>query len=142
VSENRLRPVSDPPVASCVVAGGERTVLVVDDDPVIVRLLEVNFEMEGFAVRTAADGLEGLASAKAQRPDVIVSDVMMPRMDGLQLVNELKADPATASIPVILLSAKAQADDVRAGIDAGADDYVTKPFEPLDLLDRVVKLLS
>ena len=115
--------------------------LVVDDDPVIVRLLEVNFEMEGFAVRTAADGVEGLASAKADRPDVIVSDVMMPRMDGLQLVNELKADPSTASIPVILLSAKAQADDVRAGIDAGADDYVTKPFEPLDLLDRVVKLL-
>jgi DNA-binding response OmpR family regulator len=124
------------------VAGVERTVLVVDDDPVIVRLLEVNFEMEGFAVRTAADGLEGLESAKAQHPDVIVSDVMMPRMDGLQLVNELKADPATASIPVILLSAKAQADDVRAGIEAGADDYVTKPFEPLDLLDRVVKLIS
>ena len=123
-------------------AGVERTVLVVDDDPVIVRLLEVNFEMEGFAVRTAADGLEGLESAKAQHPDVIVSDVMMPRMDGLQLVNELKADPATASIPVILLSAKAQADDVRAGLDAGADDYVTKPFEPLDLLDRVVKLIS
>ena len=123
-------------------AGVERTVLVVDDDPVIVRLLEVNFEMEGFAVRTAADGLEGLESAKAQHPDVIVSDVMMPRMDGLQLVNELKADPATASIPVILLSAKAQADDVRAGIEAGADDYVTKPFEPLDLLDRVVKLIS
>jgi DNA-binding response OmpR family regulator len=124
------------------VAGVERTVLVVDDDPVIVRLLEVNFEMEGFAVRTAADGVEGLASAKAQQPDVIVSDVMMPRMDGLQLVNELKADPRTASIPVILLSAKAQADDVRAGIEAGADDYVTKPFEPLDLLDRVVKLIS
>ena len=123
-------------------AGVERTVLVVDDDPVIVRLLEVNFEMEGFTVRTAADGLEGLESAKAQQPDVIVSDVMMPRMDGLQLVNELKADPATASIPVILLSAKAQADDVRAGIEAGADDYVTKPFEPLDLLDRVVKLIS
>ena len=123
-------------------AGVERTVLVVDDDPVIVRLLEVNFEMEGFAVRTAADGLEGLESAKARPPDVIVSDVMMPRMDGLQLVNELKADPATASIPVILLSAKAQADDVRAGIEAGADDYVTKPFEPLDLLDRVVKLIS
>jgi DNA-binding response OmpR family regulator len=117
-------------------------VLVVDDDPVIVRLLEVNFEMEGFTVRTAADGVEGLAAAKAERPDVIVSDVMMPRMDGLQLVNELKADETTASIPVILLSAKAQADDVRAGIDAGADDYVTKPFEPLDLLDRVVKLLS
>jgi DNA-binding response OmpR family regulator len=119
----------------------ERTVLVVDDDPVILRLLEVNFEMEGFVVRTAADGLEGLATAKAESPDVIVSDVMMPKMNGIELVRELKADPATARIPVILLSAKAQASDVRDGMDAGADDYVTKPFEPLDLVDRVTKLL-
>jgi DNA-binding response OmpR family regulator len=119
----------------------ERTVLVVDDDPVILRLLEVNFEMEGFVVRTAVDGLEGLATAKAESPDVIVSDVMMPKMNGIELVRELKADPATARIPVILLSAKAQASDVRDGMDAGADDYVTKPFEPLDLVDRVTKLL-
>jgi DNA-binding response OmpR family regulator len=119
----------------------ERTVLVVDDDPVILRLLEVNFEMEGFVVHTATDGLEGLERAKASPPDVIVSDVMMPRMNGLELVRGLKADPTTASIPVILLSAKAQASDVRDGMDAGADDYVTKPFEPLDLVDRVTKLL-
>ena len=119
----------------------ERTVLVVDDDPVILRLLEVNFEMEGFVVRTATDGLEGLDVARAEKPDVIVSDVMMPRMNGLELCKGLKDDPATASIPVILLSAKAQATDIRAGIDSGADDYVTKPFEPLDLVDRVNKLL-
>lgn len=119
----------------------ERTVLVVDDDPVILRLLEVNFEMEGFVVRTAVDGMDGLESAKADPPDVIVSDVMMPRMNGLELVRGLKADPATAGIPVILLSAKAQASDLRDGMDAGADDYVTKPFEPLDLVDRVTKLL-
>jgi DNA-binding response OmpR family regulator len=119
----------------------ERTVLVVDDDPVILRLLEVNFEMEGFAVRTAADGAEGLAAARAEPPDVIVSDVMMPKMNGLELVRGLKSDPLTAGIPVILLSAKAQASDVRDGRDAGADDYVTKPFEPLDLVDRVIKLL-
>jgi DNA-binding response OmpR family regulator len=124
-----------------VVAGVERTVLVVDDDPVILRLLEVNFEMEGFVVRTAGDGVEGLEAARAEQPDVIVSDVMMPRMNGLELCKGLKDDPATASIPVILLSAKAQATDIRAGIDAGADDYVTKPFEPLDLVDRVNKLL-
>ena len=119
----------------------ERTVLVVDDDPVILRLLEVNFEMEGFVVRTATDGVEGLDVARAEQPDVIVSDVMMPRMNGLELCKGLKDDPATASIPVILLSAKAQATDIRAGIDSGADDYVTKPFEPLDLVDRVNKLL-
>ena len=119
----------------------QRTVLVIDDDPVILRLLEVNFEMEGFTVRMAGDGMEGLDAARAEHPDVIVSDVMMPRMTGLELLAGLKADHVTATIPVILLSAKAQASDVRAGFDAGADDYVTKPFEPLELVDRVLKLL-
>jgi DNA-binding response OmpR family regulator len=119
----------------------QRTVLVVDDDPVILRLLEVNFEMEGFTVRMASDGQEGLDSAQAERPDIIVSDVMMPKLSGLELVAGIKADPSTASIPVILLSAKAQAADIQAGLDAGADDYVTKPFEPLELVDRVLKLL-
>ena len=120
---------------------GEPTVLLVDDDPVILRLLEVNFEMEGFAVRTAGDGQEGLEVARAEQPDVIVSDVMMPRMNGLELAASIKADPATAAIPVLLLSAKAQATDIRAGLEAGADDYVTKPFEPNDLVERVIKLL-
>ena len=123
------------------VADEARTVLVVDDDPVIVRLLEVNFEMEGFTVLTAGDGAEGVEVARAQRPDVVVSDVMMPRMNGLELVAALKGDPDTAGIPVLLLSAKAQADDVRNGLAAGADDYVTKPFEPSDLVERVTKLL-
>jgi DNA-binding response OmpR family regulator len=97
--------------------------------------------LAGFAVRPPPDGVEGLRVAKAEQPDVVVSDVMMPRMNGLELVKGLKDDPSTASIPVILLSAKAQATDVRAGLDAGADDYVTKPFEPLDLVDRVNKLI-
>jgi DNA-binding response OmpR family regulator len=123
------------------VADVERTILVVDDDPVILRLLEVNFEMEGFVVRTAADGQEGCEVARAEAPDVIVSDVMMPRMSGLELVAELKGDAATAGIPIILLSAQAQVSDVRSGLDAGADDYVTKPFEPNDLVERVLKLL-
>ena len=123
-------------------AQGDRTVLVIDDDPVILRLLEVNFEMEGFAVVTAGDGEAGLEAARTAQPDVIVSDVMMPKLNGLELVQALKADESTASIPVVLLSAKAQVTDVRAGIDAGADDYVTKPFEPLDLVDRVTKLIS
>jgi DNA-binding response OmpR family regulator len=122
--------------------GGERTVLVVDDDPVILRLLEVNFQMEGFDVLTACDGREGVDAAREHRPDVVVSDVMMPKLSGLELVRELKADADTKGIPVILLSAKAQVDDVRAGLDLGADDYVTKPFEPLELVDRVNKLLD
>jgi DNA-binding response OmpR family regulator len=123
------------------VAEVERTVLLVDDDPVILRLLEVNFEMEGFQVRTAGDGQEGLEAALVEPPHIVISDVMMPRMNGLELVASLKAHPATAHIPVILLSAKAQVSDIKAGLDAGADDYVTKPFEPHDLVDRVIKLL-
>ena len=118
------------------------TVLVVEDDPVILRLLEVNFELEGFGVVLAHDGVEGVELARADKPDIIVSDIMMPRMSGIELVEALKADEATASIPIILLSAKAQTSDLKSGMDAGADDYVTKPFEPLDLVDRVNALLS
>ena len=112
-------------------------VLVVDDDPVIQKLLKVNFEMEGYEVLSASDGAEGLDQARAGNPDIIILDVMMPKMNGLEVLAALKADAGTEAIPVILLSAKAQAGDVQAGIDRGADDYVTKPFDPLDLLDRV-----
>ena len=121
---------------------GTPKVLVVDDDPVIIRLLEVNFEMEGFEVVTAVDGMDGVEKCRAEQPDIVVSDVMMPKLNGLELCVALKADPATSGIPVVLLSAKAQVADIRAGLDAGADDYVTKPFEPLDLIDRVNKLLA
>ena len=120
----------------------DSTILVVDDDPVILKLLEVNFEMEGFTVLIAHDGAEGIDVARSDRPDVIVSDIMMPKKSGLELVTDLKGDPDTSDIPIILLSAKAQNADVRSGLDAGADDYVTKPFEPLDLVDRVNRLLE
>src|SRR5436190_16405886 len=86
----------------------DSTVLVVDDDPVIQKLLQVNFEMEGYAVITASDGLEGLEMARQERPDAIVLDVMMPKMDGLEVARTLKADESTRSIPILLLSAKAQ----------------------------------
>jgi len=115
-------------------------VLVVDDDPVIVRLLRVNFEMEGYEVVTAPDGEEGLASARAERPDVVVSDVMMPRLDGLAFAAALRVDAGLAGVPIVLLSAKAQNADIDAGLEI-ADDYVTKPFDPLELLDRVARLL-
>jgi DNA-binding response OmpR family regulator len=118
------------------------TILVVEDDPVILRLLEVNFEMEGFDVLLAHDGQEGFELAQSRKPDLIVSDIMMPKVSGLDLVAKLKADESLAGIPVILLSAKAQATDVSAGTDAGADAYVTKPFEPLELVDRARALLS
>lgn len=116
-------------------------VLVVDDDPVILKLLQVNFEMEGFDVLTATDGVDGLRAARQERPDVIVSDVMMPGMNGFELVAALGADDRTDTIPVMLLSARAQTTDIAAGFDAGALDYVTKPFEPLELVERVHELL-
>ncbi len=113
------------------------SVLVVEDDPVILKLLTVNFELEGYEVLSATQGAEALELARRRRPDVVVSDIMMPVMSGLELVGELASDPDLASVPVVLLSAKAQAADIRAGLDAGAADYVTKPFEPLDLITRV-----
>ena len=118
------------------------TILVVDDDPVIQKLLTVNFEMEGYRVVCASDGVEGLAQVSAHHPALVLLDVMMPHMDGIEVVQRLKADPTTANIPVILLSAKAQATDISGGLDAGADDYITKPFDPLDLLDKVAALIG
>ena|SRR5947199_3411936 len=117
------------------------TVLVVDDDPVIVKLLQVNFEMEGYEVITASDGEEGLQRARESMPDVMLLDVMMPKINGLQVASTLKGDATTAGIPIVLLSAKAQAADVQAG-KAVADEYITKPFDPLELLDRVSKLIA
>jgi DNA-binding response OmpR family regulator len=120
----------------------DANVLLVDDDPVILKLLQVNFEMEGFRVSTANDGVEGLEKARAERPDIVLLDIMMPRMDGLEVTRAPKGDPATKDIPIILLSAKAQASDIQAGKDMGADDYLTKPFDPLELLERVNELLE
>ena len=117
-------------------------VLVVDDDPVILELLRINFEIEGFEVLRASDGEEGLRRARDEAPDVVLCDIMMPRLDGLQLLTTLRADPATARLPVVLLSAKAQNVEVERGLSLGADDYVTKPFDPLELLDRVNAVLA
>jgi len=121
---------------------GKLTVLVIDDDPVILELLRVNFEIEGFDVICAKDGEEGLARAHAERPDVVISDVMMPKRDGLQLLSDLKGDPDTSDLPVILLSAKAHRSEVQHGLDMGADDYITKPFDPLELIDRLNAVMT
>jgi DNA-binding response OmpR family regulator len=117
------------------------TVLVVDDDPVIVTLLRVNFEMEGYHVLAADGGEAGLVQARTGQPDVIVMDVMMPGVDGIEVARRLKADDQTRAIPIILLSAKAQAADIDAGL-AVADDYMTKPFEPLELIQRVAAAIN
>lgn len=115
--------------------------LVCDDDPVIVNLLQVNFEIEGYDVIAATGGEAGLAQARFGNPDVIVLDVMMPGIDGLEVARRLRSDEETSRIPIILLSAKAQNSDIEAGL-AVADEYVTKPFEPLELLERVKSVLA
>jgi DNA-binding response OmpR family regulator len=117
-------------------------VLVVDDDPVILELLRLNFEMEGFEVVSACDGRAGFDRAVTEAPDLVISDIMMPNVDGLEMLQQLRAEPGTAGLPVLLLSAKAQQNEVQRGLDLGADDYVTKPFDPLELLDRVNALLA
>ena len=119
----------------------EMTVLVVDDDPLIRRLLEFNFQEKGYAVIMASEGQEGLKRAQEERPDAVVLDVMMPKMSGLDVVRALKHDPSTEAIPVVVLSAKAQPSDVQAGKAAGADDYVIKPFDLNDLTQRLEGLI-
>ena len=117
-------------------------VLVVDDDATIRRLLQITLETEGFSVTTAGDGVEGLRKAQEEpRPDLVLLDIMMPGMDGLQVCHTLKNDPSTQKLPVVLLSAKAQSHDIELGLRVGADDYITKPPDLLDLVARVRQLL-
>ena len=115
-------------------------VLVVDDDAVIRQLICVNLELEGFDVHTAEDGQDALDKVKDIAPDVITLDIMMPRMDGWETAARLRADPETAHIKVVLLSARAQESDLRRGRGLGVDEYLTKPFDPDDLIAVVERL--
>ena len=115
-------------------------VLVVDDDAVIRQLITVNLELEGFAVLTAVDGEDCLVQAQAHLPDVITLDVMMPKLDGWAAARRLRADPATAGIKVVLLSALAQEADLRRADEIGVDAYLVKPFDPDDLIEVVRRL--
>jgi CheY-like chemotaxis protein len=117
-------------------------ILVVDDDPSIVKLLTLNLEIEGYEVVSAANGREALEAVAEHDPDLVVCDVMMPVMNGLEVVSRLKRDDETKDLPVVMLSAKAQELDVAHGKATGADEYVTKPFDPEDLLAVVAKLLK
>ena len=118
------------------------TVLAVDDDHVIRGLLQVNLEMEGYDVMTAVDGQDALVKVGERRPDLILLDVMMPRVSGWQVVERLKAEASTSDIPVVFLSARAMEADIRKGLELGVDRYVTKPFDPIDLMDLVGELLA
>jgi DNA-binding response OmpR family regulator len=116
-------------------------VLVVDDDPVIVRLLEVNLRLEGHDVETASRGEEALERAAATSPDLLIMDVMMPGLDGWDTLQRLRDQPAFASTPVILLSARAQDEDRSRGLALRSVSYVAKPFDPARLMELVGSLL-
>lgn len=114
--------------------------LVVDDDDVIRRLIAVNLELEGFEVATASDGQDCLDRLTRVAPDIITLDVMMPRLDGWGTASRLRADPRTAGIKLVLLSARAQEADLQRGDRIGVDAYLTKPFDPDELISTVRRL--
>jgi len=117
-------------------------ILVVDDEPEAVELVEFNLKQAGYTVTTAADGAEALKKARAQIPDLIVLDVMLPEMDGFEICKTLRLDPSTAKVPILMLTAKAAEIDRVLGLELGADDYLTKPFSPRELLLRIKKIIA
>jgi DNA-binding response OmpR family regulator len=117
-------------------------ILVVDDDRVIQQLLKVNLELEGYAVEVADDGEEALAQFELFRPDLVLLDIMMPKLDGWEVCRRLKSGTDSARVPIVLLSARAQAADVQRGTELGVAAYVTKPFDPISLLDLIADLIA
>jgi diguanylate cyclase (GGDEF)-like protein len=113
------------------------TILVVDDDPDIARFVEVNLRSAGYDVAVAGDGEEALEKAGELRPDLVLLDVMMPRIDGFEVAQRLRKNPQTANTSIIMLTAKALSADKVTGLQSGADDYIIKPFDPIELLARV-----
>jgi two-component system alkaline phosphatase synthesis response regulator PhoP/two-component system response regulator VicR len=120
----------------------QKYVLAVDDEPHIRRLVEVNLQRAGYRVGTACDGQEALERIREEPPDMVVLDVMMPRMDGFELLRRLKADPGTAEIPILMLTAKAQDADIFRGWQSGVHCYLTKPFNPFELLTYVKRVFD
>ncbi len=118
-----------------------KKVLIIEDDKDIVELLKHYLEKENFTLQAAPDGFSGLKEAKTGKFDLLILDIMLPEMDGLEVCKELRGDPKTAFIPVIMLTAKAEETYKIVGLELGADDYVTKPFSPKELVARVKALL-
>jgi DNA-binding response OmpR family regulator len=117
------------------------TILVIDDEKDLIELLSYNLGKEGYDVIVAHDGQSGLDVVKKHRPDLVVLDIMMPGLDGLQVCQRLRADPRTGRIPIIMLTAKATETDRIVGLELGADDYVTKPFSPREVIARLKAVL-
>jgi two-component system alkaline phosphatase synthesis response regulator PhoP len=117
-------------------------ILVVDDEIYIVHILDFSLGVEGYEVMTALDGEQALAKVAQDKPDLIVLDIMMPKLDGYETCKALKSAPETRDIPIILLSAKGRNVDQKVGFEVGADDYITKPFSPRKLVERINSILG
>src|SRR5436309_8913161 len=117
-------------------APGKR-ILIIEDERDVVDLLTFNLRKAGFAVSTATDGAAGLEKARSEKPAFVILDLMLPRMPGLEICKILKSDPATRRIPIMMLTAKAEEIDRIVGLEFGADDYVTKPFSPREVVLRI-----
>jgi two-component system, OmpR family, alkaline phosphatase synthesis response regulator PhoP len=117
-----------------------KKVLICDDDPVILRLLQVNLEIEGYDVVIAHHGEEAVTMALAEAPDLVILDIMMPRMDGYEACRQIRSHDETKEVPIVFLSARAQQSDIDKGRAYGVSDYLTKPFDPTDLLEVIERL--
>lgn len=119
-----------------------KRVLIVDDEPNIVISLEFLMKREGFAVSVARDGEEALERIRAERPDLVILDVMMPKLNGFEVCETVRTDPQLAAVRILMLTAKGRQAEMRKGISLGADAYIAKPFSTRDLVDRVKSLLD
>jgi DNA-binding response OmpR family regulator len=120
----------------------EKKILVIEDDPATSRLVDYTLRHEGFKVITAFNGLEGIRKANEEAPDLVILDVMLPGMDGFEICHRLREQPSTAKLLILMFSAKAQEIDKNTGLKVGADDYLSKPAAPADIINRVNKLLA
>lgn len=119
-----------------------KRVLIIEDDPIALELIEYALQQEGYETLTALNGVEGLAKARDEKPDVVVLDVMLPGLDGFEVCHRLRDAPQTAGLPILMLSAKAREVDVETGQRVGADIYLTKPLDPSALVAQVGSLLE
>jgi DNA-binding response OmpR family regulator len=120
----------------------KRRILLVDDEPSIVKMVGKRLEVEGFELLVAVDGQEALAKAKADQPDLIILDLMLPKLNGYEVCTMLKQDTRYQKIPILLFTAKAQEKDEKLGMECGADAYVRKPFRAQELLEKIRALLE
>jgi DNA-binding response OmpR family regulator len=116
--------------------------MIVDDDPMVTRLVRINLELENFEVVEAWDGKTALEAIKGNPPDLLLLDVMMPQMDGWEILRKVRSDPNRKDLPIVLLTAKVQDEDIAKGWEMGADGYIVKPFNPVNLADSLREVLS